>query len=193
MLLSVSFIFCSSVAIVTEAKLEYTINRNGSQIGTLHFTKMTQGDKTLLKMRSTVKFRILALITANAIEDAVFDKDVMIWSSVYREINGHEKSNKNTKINTNNYLLINGKKTEPFPHYPIKYNMLCVYLVEPVNKTQIYSDNYQCMLNITTLGPHHYKIVLPNGDYNEYHYKNGICEMVDVHSTLYHSTIVLKK
>ena len=81
-----------------DVSLEYIITRKGENIGKLHFSKKVFGNRVYLKMKSDVQFRILARITAHAKEEAEFQNNILLSSSVYREINGFEKSNKQTRI-----------------------------------------------------------------------------------------------
>jgi hypothetical protein len=175
-----------------DVSLEYIITRKGEDIGKLHFSKKVFGNRVYLKMKSDVQFRILARITAHAKEEAEFQNNILLSSSVYREINGFEKSNKQTRILGSDYTLHDDGEKKLLKSYPIQYNMLCIYLNEPLQQRRIYSDNYQRFLPIQYIEPHHYRIELPNGDVNDYYYKNGVCILVDVKSTLYHSSIRLK-
>lgn len=75
---------------------------------------------------------------------------------------------------------------------PILYNMSSLYLVEPIKIRKVYSDVFQEFLEIITLAPHHYKIRLPDGNYNEYFYKNGICKTIKVHNTLFSARLELR-
>ncbi|MGZ8541117.1 MAG: DUF6134 family protein, partial [Chitinophagaceae bacterium] len=125
-------------------------------------------------------------------EEAVYENGIMTWSTVYQKLNGNERVNKKTKLNGNNYIVTTGQQSEAISLYPIRFNMICLYINEPVNISKIYSDNFQRFLNIQTLGDHHYKIRFPDGNYNEYHYRNGLCTKIEVHHRLYRSSFELK-
>ena len=116
----------------------------------------------------------------------------MTWSSVFRKLNGTVKADKKTKANGNVYTIYKGNKTETLTNYPIRYNMLSIYVVEPAQVSTVYSDNFQQHINIQKIADHHYKIKFPDGNYNEYFYTNGICARVEIHHSLYRATIELK-
>lgn len=175
----------------TDLRLEYSIIRKGEKIGKLLFTRRASGTEEHLQMRSEVKFSFLGQITAHAREDATFQNQILLRSSVFREINGRTKSDKKTERVGNQYRLLDDDDAKTLTSAGIQYNMLCVYFSEPLYRNSIYSDNYQRFLKVEKLAPHHYRIEMPNGDVNEYHYKNGICQRVEVNSFLYHSTIQL--
>jgi hypothetical protein len=139
-----------------------------------------------------LKTRFIFSITAKAQEEAVFENGIMIWSTVYQKINGSDRVNKKTKLTGGNYVVTKGQQSETISNYPIHFNMICLYMKEPMNITKIYSDNFQRLLDIQALGDHHYKITFPDGNYNEYYYSNGLCSKVEVHHRLYRSSFELK-
>jgi hypothetical protein len=183
-----------TLAISTQAqqnKYEYSIKRNGDVVGTIHITQGITGNRTVLTMESEVNTRFIFNFKAKAKEEAIYDNGIMTWSSIYRKLNGNVKVDKKTKANGTTYTVYKGSKTETLNNYPIRYNMLSVYISEPVNITQVYSDNFQQQVNIQKLADHHYKIKFPDGNYNEYFYTKGICSKVEIHHSLYRATIEL--
>jgi hypothetical protein len=116
----------------------------------------------------------------------------MTWSSIYRKMNGNVKADKKTKANGNSYVVYKGSKTETLNNYPIRYNMLSVYVLEPVGISRVYSDNFQQYVDIQQLAEHHYKIKFPDGNWNEYFYANGVCAKIFIHHSMYSATIELK-
>jgi hypothetical protein len=184
-----------SISVSTQAqqnKFEYTIKRNGDEVGTIHFTQGVAGNRTVLTLESEVNTRFIFNFKAKAKEEAIYDDGIMTWSSIYRKLNGNVKADKKTKANGSAYTVYKGNKTETLNNYPIRYNMLSVYISEPVNITQVYSDNFQKHIDIQKIADHHYKIKFPDGNYNEYFYTNGMCSKVEVHHSLYSATIELK-
>jgi len=175
-----------------DTQLQYSIKRNGNEIGNISFSQQHAGNKRMLKIESIVKVRILFLFTAMGQEESVFENGIMVWSSVYQKLNGNERVNKKTKLIDKSYLVTKGKKSETINSYPISYNMICLYSLEPVNIPRVYSDNFERFLDIQKLGDHYYKIKFPDDNYNEYHYENGLCTKVEVHNSLYSSSFELK-
>jgi hypothetical protein len=175
-----------------EKNLEYQIKRNGDVVGNIRFKQNISGSRTTLLLESEVKTRFIFTFTARAKEETIYDNGIMTWSSIYRKLNGNVKADKKTKANGNSYTVYKGSKTETLNNYPIHYNMLSIYVLEPLNISKVYSDNFQQQVDILKLAEHHYKIKFPDGNYNEYFYSNGICIKVQVHHSLYSATIELK-
>lgn len=184
-----------SISISTNAqqkKFEYSIKRNGDEVGTIHFTQGIAGNRTVLTMESEVNTRFIFNFKAKAKEEAIYDDGILTWSSIFRKLNGNVKVDKKTKANGSSYTVYKGNRTETVENYPIRYNMLSVYISEPVNISQAYSDNFQQQVTIQKIADHHYKIKFPDGNYSEYFYTNGICSKVEIHHSLYRATIELK-
>jgi hypothetical protein len=146
---------------------------------------------TVLTMESEVNTRFIFNFKANAKEEVIYDNGIMTWSSIFRKLNGNVKVDKKTKANGNAYTVYKGSKTETLNNYPIRYNMLSVYIIEPVTITKVYSDNFQQQVDIQKIADHHYKIKFPDGNYNEYFYTNGVCSKIVIHHSLYGASIEL--
>ncbi|HLF65484.1 MAG TPA: DUF6134 family protein [Saprospiraceae bacterium] len=193
-----SLIFILSAVIIPalfsqDKSLEYTINRKGDIVGHIFFTQSSLADKTTLRLESNVKTWFIFTFFANALEEAVFENDIMIRSSIYRQLNGKEKVNKTTTLNGSNYIVQKGSKQEVLNNDPIRYTLLNMYVLEPKNISKVYSDNFQQLFDIQKVGDQHYKVNFPDRNYTEYFYKNGVCVKVHVHHTLYEVTIELKR
>lgn len=175
-----------------EKKLEYNIKRNGDIVGTIHFIQSVAGNRTVLTMESEVNTRFIFNFKAKAKEEAIYDNGIMTWSSIFRKLNGNVKADKKTKAVGNAYTIYKGNKTETLQNYPIRYNMLSVYVTEPIAISKVYSDNFQQQIDIQKIAAHHYKIKFPDGTYNEYYYADGVCSKVEIHHSMYRATIELK-
>lgn len=192
---NLSLLVLLSITISVKAqqkKFEYSIKRNGEVVGTISFTHGIAGNRTVLTMESEVNTRFIFTFKAKAKEEAIYDDSILTWSSIYRKVNGNVKVDKQTKANGNIYTVYKGSKTETLNNYPIRYNMLSIYIMEPVNISKVYSDNFQQQIDIQKIANHRYKIKFPDGNYSEYFYTNGICSKVEIHHSLYSATIELK-
>ena len=192
---NLSLIVLLSITISSNAqdkKLEYNIKRNGDIVGNIHFIQRVAGNRTVLTMESEVNTRFIFNFKAKAKEETIYDNGIMTWSSIFRKLNGNVKADKKIKAVGNRYTIYEGSKTETLNNYPIRYNMLSVYLTEPLNVSKVYSDNFQKQMDIQKIADHHFKIKFPDGNYNEYYYTNGVCSKVEVHHSMYRATIELK-
>jgi len=171
--------------------LNYHIIRNGSKVGSLHFTQSVVSGINYLEMESEVKTRFIFAFTISVKEEAVYSNGILLRSSFYRLTNGNEKANKQHLLGNNQYIIQTGKNSAVVKNYPITYNMLSLYSMEPVNVDKVYSDSFETFVSIQKTGEHRYKISLPDGSYNYYYYKQGVLTMVEVHHSLYSANIVL--
>lgn len=184
--------FATLCASAQEKRLAYDIKRNGDVVGNIHFIQRVAGSRTVLTMESEVNTRFIFNFKAKAKEEAIYDNGIMTWSSVFRKLNGSVKADKKTKAVGNAYTIYKGNKTEIVKNYPIRYNMLSIYITEPIDVSKVYSDNFQQQIDIQKIATHHYKIKFPDGNYNEYYYTNGVCSKVEIHHSMYRATIELK-
>ena len=191
MLLLILFLNFATKSYSQNRILNYQIIRNGNKVGSLFFSEISTGTMDYLKMESDVKTRFIFTFTAHASEEAVYSNGILLHSSIYRRLNGSEKVNKQHEANNRQYIIHAGERSEVTKAYPITYNMLSLYSKEPESISRVYSDNFQTFIFIEKLGLHRYKITLPDGNYNYYHYKNGVLSLVEVHHSIYTASIVL--
>lgn len=172
-------------AAAQDVLLTYAIKRNGEAIGHMKVKQVKSGSRTTYRMTSEINTRVIFRYTAKGAEEAVYDNGLLIYSSVYQNLNGKEKVNKKTALKGAAYTTSDGGTERQLPDKAITYNMVCLYNNEPQKVGRVYSDKYQRLLPIEKLGAGRYKIAFPDGNSNTYHYANGICTRVVVDHTLY--------
>ena len=190
--LIIIFLTLGNLLSAQENRMQYVIKRNGSEIGNMSLVRKNIGEKTLYTLQTEIRTRFIFLITASGLEEAEFDKGILVSSRLYRKMNGSEKVNKRMTLSGANYVVSKGKKSEVLGNDPIRFTMLNLYDREPVNVSHVYSDNFQQLLKILQVGQHHYKIKFPDGNYSEYYYRGGICTMIILHHSLYTASFELK-
>jgi len=176
--------FFSTSAYAQEKTIKYNILRNGNIIGQMQFCKKNDGDHLYLKMTSQVKTQFIMSINVNTEENAHFKNGKLISSKVVRHVNGKQKANNQTTFINNAYQTQSDNKTSQIKE-SINYNLMLLYTNEPINLSQVYSDNYLQFLKIKQTRPHTYRIILPDGNYNDYYFSKGICQQVMVYHSLY--------
>lgn len=172
-----------------ETLLNYSIQHNGKVIGTMQLTHKTIDEELFIKLSSQVQTRFVLEVNVNTIDQSHFKAGKLVSSSVYIKVNDKEKPCKKTKLINDTYKLLAGAKQQCLRE-PINYNMSLLYIQEPTQISTVYSDSFQRFLSIKKIASNKYRIDLPDGNYNEYAFKNGICNQVWVHHALY--TIEMK-
>ncbi len=163
----------------------YNVLYRGNNIGNMYLTQIQNGDELSIKLTTNIKMNMLLSVSVYDAEEALYKEDKLIYSTVYRKVNGKQKANRQTKYYNGCYEIVTEGKKGKLNKTSINYNLARLYCKEPVNITEVYSDAFQQFLNIEALGAHKYKLALPDSNYNVYYYKNGICNKVEVHHTFY--------
>lgn len=172
-------------------RLNYKILKGGDEIGWLRLDKNMSGNKSTLELNSEIKTRIIFLFKVCAKETASFENGKLIHSSQFRKTNGEIKVDKQTRLATDKYEVIeNGEKQKLTVSY-IGLNLLSLYFQEPTG-TLLYCDKYECFVNIIKTGDGGYKVKFPDGNSNVFYYSGGICTRVKIEHTFYTATIILK-
>ncbi|WP_219225510.1 DUF6134 family protein [Pedobacter antarcticus] len=173
-----------------EKTVKYNILQNDNIIGQMKFCQKKDSGNLYLSMVSSAKSRFVFSIEVNTEERAHFRNGLLVSSSVQRRVNGKEKANRQTHLINTSYQLKSERKTSRL-NRPINYNLLLLYANEPSNLSQVYSDNYQQFLEIKQTSPHSYRIQLPDGNYNDYYFSDGICKEIILHHSFYTITMRL--
>lgn len=178
------FLFAITSA-AQEKTVNYNVLRNGDIIGQMQFYQKTTNNDVYLKISSEVKTRLIFGIDIKTEEGSHFKNGKLISSYVKRHVNGKEKANKTTQLVDTSYRTLAENKKGQIKQQDIEYNLMLLYSKEPAEENHVYSDSFQQFLVIKKIKNHSYRIVLPDGNYNDYHFLNGICQKVELHHSLF--------
>jgi hypothetical protein len=176
-----------------ERKLVYDVMKDGNIIGEIIFLELIKDQRKILSLTSDVKTRFIFCFSDHAEEAASFEDGVMVYSSFYQKQNGSDKAHKKTIASGNSYKLIDDGASKLISCSPIRYNMLLLYTNIPESIYKVYSDNFQKLLDIKKVGENKYRLTLPDGNYNYYTYRNGVCNRVDIERTFFNVHFVLRE
>jgi hypothetical protein len=183
--LLIAFLSLGSPLISQHQTLNYKVIHNGNAVGQIQLQHTMEGSDVFIKVTSNIKMRFIMTFQVNAEEDSHYHDGKLVFSQVHRFVNGKSKINKSTKANGNSYQLSDDGKISSLNQNLINYSVSMMYLKEPMGLSLIYSDNYQKFISIKKVTDHTYRLFLPDGNYNDYSYQNGICNRVEVHTSLY--------
>ncbi|HUS02574.1 MAG TPA: DUF6134 family protein [Chitinophagaceae bacterium] len=176
-----------------ERKLLYDVMRNGKVIGKITFVEMVSGKKKFLSMTSDVKTRFIFAFSDDTAETAAYDNGIMIYSSFYQKQTGSGTATKTTIASGKDYKLTDAGVSKVTSLDPIRYNMLLLYTTKPEAISKVYSANFQKHLDIKKMEDNKYRLTMPDGKFNYYTYKNGICTKVEIVRSLFTLHFVLRE
>lgn len=182
----------ATYAFSQERVLHYTIKRGGDAVGLMTVSEIKEGNRIALKLQSAVKTSLLFTINVKALEEAVYENGVLTYSRFYQKVNSSERANTHIRASGAAYKVTSKQETAVLKQYPITYNMVCLYTMEPLHVRNIFMDKHRQFVPIEMTGPHRYKITFPDGGYNEYWYQNGICIRIKMNSTWFNIEMELK-
>lgn len=168
-----------------EKKMSFAVWKNKSQIGTIDIVRSQQNMNTVFDLFAEINTRFIFRYNIVGIERTVFKNGKLSYSSIMRICNNKVKVNKELTKKNEYYLLKDGKKTSKININGIERNLVTLYYSEPKNVTEVYCDNQQSMGKVVRLKDHIYKVILPDGNYSVFYYKNNRCERVKVFNLLY--------
>lgn len=172
--------------------LQYAVMHKGSEIGWLFIQKKISSSTINYQLQSEVRVRFVFLFTGSAQEETRFENGKMVYSRLYRKMNGKVKANRCIWFNGKGYEVQRGNYKEKIELPSVTYNQHSLYFQEPVHESVMYSDSFQQFIRIENMGNGVYRLKMPDGAINFFHYKNGICCRVRIENTLHSAEIILK-
>lgn len=176
-----------------EVNRHYTIQYKGDDVGAMQMAVKKSGDEVFMKMTSNVSMRFIVSINVQSEEEATFKNGVLVYSKACRKVNGKQKVNNETRAAGDIYKTTCDNKTGCIRQKQIDYNFLMLYMHEPADMRTVYSDNFQRFLPIKKTAEHTYTVELPDGNYNTYFFKEGMCNKVEIHHSFYTIHMILKQ
>ncbi len=160
--------------------LNYKVVQNNDTIGWMKLEKKDSVNAYCILLNSEIKKRLVFMLNIFETQQAFFENGVMKRSYVYRKINDNTKVNKLTIYRNDHYEINKDKSSAQVKFNKIAYNQLSLYFFEPMNISEVYSDNYEQYLKIKKNGKNCYLIEFPDGNKNYYNYINGVCSRVRI-------------
>ncbi len=187
------FLLFSAAGFAQQKVLHYNVLNKNDVVGQMVLTQNKTGETLGLRLTSDVQTKGFMSVNVKVEEESRFERGKLVSSSVKRYMNGKEKTAKTTTASAAGYVAADDSGTRVITKEPILYNIGMLYLKEPQNIKQLYSDNFQAFIPVEEIEQHVYKIMLPDKNYNIYYYAGGICTKVEVHNGLYNMQMVLQE
>jgi len=168
-------VFFSPTLVNGQSNLVYDIHWFG-KVGMLSINHIEQNDTIIITTKSEVKvpFYKFNWVTTTC------QKNGELCSSSYSQLlNDQIREFTDIQLTkAGKWILTNdlGKKEEIIISQEFLVSML--YFKEPLNEKWVFSERFGQELSIINLGDSHYKLLLPDDNYCEYVYKNGVCTEV---------------
>jgi hypothetical protein len=169
----------------------YKVMRKGHEIGWVSILRTIDSNAVFFNFASEIRTSFLFTFSSSAREMSEFRDGTLRHSYFYRKMNGNIKTDRHTRLIGSNYEVQNKSEKTKLDIVPVTFNTLCMYFQEPIGREQVYSDNFQRFLDINRASDGAYTISY-DGTSNSFYYSNGICNKVEINSTFYSATLLLK-
>jgi len=166
------------------------IVKNNKILGFINLNKRIQNEKTTYIISSKVNTKFIIDFKATSKENYIYEKDKLVYSSIYRKINNRVKVDQSISYHEGQYYLKDKKGDGLLNIDVIKCNLILLFFDEPLNINEVFCDKLNLYLNLKKIGPCKYKVVFPNKSYNIFHYEKGKCRKIEVKGPFYKVKLV---
>jgi hypothetical protein len=185
--------FTKGEGILSESEsIRYEIVKKNKTLGYIHIKRVKNEEITRFVISSEVNTKLLLNFKAFSKETYIYNKDTLVFSSMYRTLNDKVKVDQSIIYEKGKYYLKNNSKNKLLDIGVIKCNLVKLFFDEPVDINQVYCDKLQIHLSVVRMSVNTYKVVFPNRSYNVFHYENGKCRLIEVVGSLYKVRLVPK-
>lgn len=168
------FLFLITSSASYSQTLFYDIYKGNDRIGEIKVEKVTSPNKVHYVANSTARFRTIWMNDLSTNTAAEFVNNELNYSM--------SKIVLNDKIREHSITQKEGSYYKYFKHpeeqvrkkeSPFRLSTVTLYYKEPLGVKQVFSENYQQLCELKTIGANAYELALPDGKVNQYYYKNG--------------------
>lgn len=173
--------------------LVYTVMKGDKNVGEFRIDRKTVNNVTEYSSQSVVKVNMLVTIKVTDKMKVSYNGNRMERAELHRTLNGLVRVNNLATWNGSSYHMINKDKDVTTLRHLIHYSTATLYYLEPSNIPSVFSENFQKMIAVKSVGNRKYTLELPNGNKTSYTYANGVCTLVEAETDWADIRFVLSK
>jgi hypothetical protein len=156
-------------------RMEYDIILLG-KIGKLQINKTSVDEELIISTVSEVK---IPFYKFSWITDTKSVNGQLLFAE-YKQLLNEKTREKSSisRLSNNSWQFINTEGESNLIQIDNPFYVSQLYFKEPVNKSHIFSERFGKSLQLVRYGNGHYRLLLPDDNYCDYFYENGICKTV---------------
>ncbi|GAA4273132.1 DUF6134 family protein [Aquimarina gracilis] len=171
----------------------YDIISKKDTLGTLKVSKLKEGENLVYNYHVDMKVKLLVNLHMKYTIKAMYDQNQLTYASVNNFINGKSHHSSSIKWLDSIYELnTKGKKQRKLTE-KIRYSGIRLFFDEPGSIKKVFSEYTGHNGSINKIGAGIYELTLHSGKKNKYFYSNGELVKANIHNSLIHFDLVLRK
>jgi hypothetical protein len=183
--LFLSFLMLGSIFVnyTPTEQARFEIIFDDDKIGHVSVSEMKEGNHTVRDLKTISTARVIISIHVETEAKVTRNKNGVIIEGIgYRHANrGSEDVHAHTQwIGDKKYKVSRNGESWVLNDHPIHFCIADMYFIEPINKTQVYSNMYGANLKIAKMGDGKYHVITPDKKDSYYTYHNGKLMEVEV-------------
>ena len=152
----------------------YFVFRNGKKVGAL-ISQIGYGPhETRMYLESKITGRLLIELQVNQTLEVTVSNGRMVYAGLVRKINGSTQINRQIQLQSTGYKISGTRCTCRSIPREITFTSTHLFFTEPIGQTELFSETLGTMVPVSQKSPGVYRLLLPDGDWSDYYYRNGI-------------------
>jgi hypothetical protein len=177
--------FCFLLIENQAQEYEFDVYWRSRQIGHIDAHQEKQEDARKHHIRTDIVMPVLGKHIQSEVETQYLPKGLQ-WCRARYTMDGEMKEDRRTRRLASAFRLFRqDREPETLNTSDIPFTISCLYFDEPKGLSQIYSERHQKFLALENPRPGVYKLSLPKGNANHYHYQEGKLTKVEVQEGIF--------
>jgi hypothetical protein len=173
LLLLLNPVYAQLVSMKDLVQRVYNIVRNNKIIGSVTVNSLSKNNQFMVRTETNFNIQMVTNFEAKAVATNTFSANTLIHATMCRTLNGKVKTDNEIQFKAGRYQVIKGNSKQAIQQ-PINYTVSGLYLYEPANISEVFSEVYLQYLKIKRIAPAVYETILPDGGLMTYTYKSGV-------------------
>ncbi|MBL6446117.1 hypothetical protein JMN32_07350 [Fulvivirga sp. 29W222] len=180
----VVLLVASLISVITThaQKLIYRIDYKEDSIGYMIAKKSFANNKVIYELETKAKFKLILNFNHTAYYKAEYENNVLKESLSENFLNEKQRSKTTAKLLKGNYNIKKGDELK-IENRLISESIAYLYFNAPLKK-EIFSEKHGQFCPIRKVSQNKYELLKPDNQINVYHFRNGICDKVEVNTSM---------
>ncbi|TPN87083.1 DUF6134 family protein [Aquimarina algicola] len=171
----------------------YDILSKKDTLGILKVSKLKEGENLIYNYHVDMKVKLLVNIHMKYTINAKYDRNQLNYASVNNFINGKSHHSSSIKWLDSTYVITTKNKKQQKLNEKISYSGIRLFFDEPTDVKKVFSEYTGHNGSINKINTDIYELTLHNGKKNKYFYDNGELVKANIHNSLIHFDLVLRR
>lgn len=153
-----------------DQQLDFKITFRGNQVGEVSAEKLHQGNEIHYEITSQVQVSMIKTFKIDFSLQNYYANQGLEQANLKNSVNDNLRDFSSIQWEGSHYKVMKANDTFKLHKEKALFSTACLYFQEPINRSEVFSENYLEYIPIEKVEADQYKLKLPSGNSNLYYY-----------------------